>query len=178
MPRNIELKARLEDPAGALRIAGKLGAPLHCVERQLDIYFTVPRGRLKLRRRWGGDPGASLEHELPAELIAYFRPDEAGARASDYVLLPLEPAPLLEEMLGAILGVDARVEKKRTVFLHENVRIHIDEVVGLGSFLEFEAIVDEACDDRAAGEKLADLRRAFGIADPDVVAGSYRELVG
>ncbi len=178
MPRNIELKARLKDPAAALRIAGEFGAALHCVERQLDVYFTVPRGRLKLRRRWGGDPGASLEHELPAELIAYFRADEAGARASDYVLVPLEPAPVLEEMLSAVLGVDARVEKKRTVFLHENVRIHIDEVAGLGPFLEFEAIVDEGCDDRAASEKLAHLRRVFAIADSDVVAGSYRELIG
>ena len=33
------------------------------------------------------------------------------------------------------------VEKKRRLFLYKNSRIHLDEVRGLGTFIEFEVLV-------------------------------------
>jgi adenylate cyclase class IV len=177
---NLEIKARLCDPASAVRRAVDLEPLPHSVERQVDTYFTVPRGRLKLRRRWtAAEPrvGAVPDREQSCELIAYGRPNTVGARRSDYVLLPLPPESRVEDVLELATGLDARVEKVRTVFLHDDVRIHVDEVAGLGSFLELEAILDETCGEAQAKEKIERLRRHLGIEDGDLVAGSYRELV-
>jgi len=180
MPANLEIKAKLPDPAAAHRCAAELSPRPHSVERQVDTYFTVPRGRLKLRRRWIADEpwiGAVPHREQPCELIAYGRPDADGARRSDYLLLPLPPECRVDDVLELAAGRDARVEKTRTVFLHDNVRIHVDEVEGLGSFLELEAILDELCDERAAARKIGRLRAHLGVRDEDLIAGSYRELI-
>jgi adenylate cyclase, class 2 len=170
--RNIELKAWCTDLDGAQRTARELGAELHAAERQEDTYFHVPRGRLKLRRRWIDD------RELPSELIWYERPDTREPRGSDYSLAVVERGAELRALLGSALGVRAVVEKLRTVYLLDNVRIHLDQVAGLGTFLEFEAIVDGTCDDAAASAKLKRLRTAFGVALQQVVARSYGDILG
>jgi adenylate cyclase class IV len=58
----------------------------------------------------------------------------------------------------------------------EGVRIHLDEVEGLGEFLEFEAPV-EASGEAGARELVERLRAAFRIGAGDLVAGSYVDLV-
>lgn len=176
---NLEIKARLRDPAAALRRVRELEPRPHSVERQVDTYLSVPRGRLKLRRRWtASEPraGAVPEIEQPCELIAYDRPDVEGARRSDFLLLRLPAETRVEDVLGLALGLDARVEKVRTVFLHDSVRIHLDEVAGIGSFLELEAILDGTCDESAAARKIERLRAHLDVRDDDLVAGSYREM--
>ncbi|HVN86319.1 MAG TPA: class IV adenylate cyclase [Candidatus Binatia bacterium] len=170
MSRNIELKARWSDLPVAARIAENMGATLHAVERQHDSYFHVTNGRLKLRRRWID------RRELPSELIWYQRPDRSAARASDYSLVPVDAGEQLLAQLTGAVGVRTEVIKERTVYLHDNVRIHLDDVEGLGSFIEFEAIVDDTCDDSAAHAKLDRLRTAFAIRPADVIGGSYADL--
>ena len=180
MPSNLEIKARLRDPAGALRRAAELEPRPHSVERQIDTYFTVPRGRLKLRRRWtAAEPrvGAKPDREQPCELIAYGRPDVPGSRRSDYLLLRLPAESRVDDVLALAAGLDARVEKVRTVFLHDNVRIHVDDVKDLGAFLELEAILDETCDEAVATLKIERLRRHLAVPDEDLIAGSYREML-
>lgn len=177
MPRNVELKAVLPDPAAAAARARELAGEPHEILRQEDTYFRVPHGRLKLRRRWSVGGDGEDERELPSELIAYHRPDSTEAKASDYAVLALPPGTKLAEVLALAAGVDAVVEKLRTVFLYRNVRIHLDEVRGLGSFLEFEAVLDERCDEAAAHALLAELEAWFDIRPEHRRAGSYREMV-
>jgi len=62
------------------------------------------------------------------------------------------------------------VEEWRRLFLVENVRIHLDEVAGLGSFVELEAVLPN-------GERLPELADALGIRDSDLIAGSYLDLL-
>ena len=81
-------------------------------------------------------------------------------------------------MLARILGVHRVVRKTRQILLVDNVRIHLDEVEGLGTFLELEAVFDGS----AAGEtreraKLARLLGELGVADVELVAGSYEGLL-
>jgi predicted adenylyl cyclase CyaB len=172
MPRNVEWKGRLDDLAGTATRAAALGAERHAFERQVDTYFRVPRGRLKLRQRWVGE-----DRELSAELIAYRRPDRAGARGSDYLRVPVGDATVMIELLAEAVGIDVEVEKTRLVLLHDGVRIHLDDVKGCGTFLELEAIVDESCDDAAAASKVRRLLEQLGLATVPAIAGSYRELV-
>jgi len=182
MPRNVEWKGRLDDLDAAAARARALGAAPHSLERQVDTYFRVPRGRLKLRRRWAAadpsGPAATFDRELPSELIAYHRPDLTGARASDYQRLPVEDAARIRDLFAEAVGIDAEVEKVRRVLLHDGVRIHLDQVTGAGSFLELEAIVDAACDDAAAAAKVRRWLEHFGLSTAPAIPGSYRELVG
>jgi len=167
MPRNIELKARLRDPAAARASAQSVGTGYLGIERQTDTYFHVPHGRLKLREIAGG----------AAVLIFYRRPDDTAAKAGDYRLVPVSAPAEMKQALSAALGIRAVVEKRREIFLADNVRIHLDEVAGLGSFLEFEAVLSSNVDDAAGHAQLDRLSRHFGLLPADLLQSSYGELV-
>jgi len=169
--RNIELKARCPDLAAAEHTARDLGATYHASERQQDTYFRSADGRLKLRQRW-------VENRpLPSELIWYRRSDEPRPRPSDYSLVPVANGAEMRVVLAGALGIVTEVVKQRTVYLHDNVRIHLDDVANLGTFLEFEAIVDGTCDEAAALAKLERLRVAFAVAPEHVLSSSYADLL-
>lgn len=163
--RNIELKARCADLDGARHIAETLGAEARGTLQQRDTYFQVPQGRLKLRETAGE----------PAVLIAYHRPDDSASRTSRYHLVAVPDAQQLTAALQSTLGVRCVVEKRRELFLYRNVRIHLDEVTGLGTFLEFEAVLGPDDSESGAHTLLADLRRSFGISDDVLLAGSYAD---
>jgi adenylate cyclase class IV len=186
MKRNIELKARYPDLAAACRVAVEIGAVLHGVEDQRDTYFRVPHGRLKLRERWGrvGDANTPAANQLltgepmPSQLIWYDRTNDSRPRGSDYLLVLIDDGEQLRGVLKNSLEVISQVVKHRAVYLRDNVRIHLDDVAGLGTYIEFEAIVDENCDDATARLKIDFLLHAFGIEPETVASLSYGELIG
>jgi homotetrameric cytidine deaminase len=158
--RNLEIKARDPDPGRTLELALGLGSEDRGELVQRDTYFEGARGRLKLREQTPGQP----------ELIQYRRPDETGARVSDFRRVPVSEAGALRDALDAALGTLVVVEKRRRLLLWQGVRIHLDEVEGIGSFLELEAPVDG---DEAA--KVERLRAELEIGAP--IAGSYSDLL-
>ncbi len=165
--RNLEMKARLASLDAARRVARELATADLGVQLQTDTYFHCQHGRLKLREIAGE----------PAVLIPYTRPDQPGAKASDYQLIPVSDAAALKQGLTTTLGVLQVVDKRREIFLVDNVRIHLDEVAGLGTFLEFEAvIVDDATAARAPSQ-IAALLAKFNVATQDLLSGSYAELM-
>jgi homotetrameric cytidine deaminase len=165
--RNLELKARDPDPRRSLELALELGAEDQGEIEQRDTYFTRARGRLKLREQ---SPGG-------AELISYERSDVPEARRSDYRIVPVEHPDALREALDAALGTLVVVAKRRRLLLWDGVRIHLDEVVGLGSHLELEAVAAERSGLEHERRKLERLRAALEIDDDAVVAGSYSDLL-
>jgi len=168
MPRNIELKARLEDLAAARAIAGQVATEHLGRFRQVDTYFRCRTGRLKLREVSG----------QAAELIWYERPDSLGPKASDYRVSPVADAASLKATLTPALGVLGVVDKQRELFLCENVRIHLDDVARLGTFLEFEAALEPDEDDRRGREQVEHLAEAFRLDNSNLVSASYSDLVG
>lgn len=165
---NVEIKARVADLAPLRARAERLADRRLGVDRQVDTYFRVPHGRLKLR-----------ESALSGgQLVPYLRPDERGARRSDYLVVPVAEAARLKSLLAGILGVHRVVTKTREVLLAGNVRIHLDEVEGLGCFLELEAVFDGSAEgERREREKLARLLRELGIEESQLVATSYEALL-
>jgi adenylate cyclase class IV len=166
--RNLEIKARHADLAAARDAAVRMGAREAGVEAQTDTYFRVPHGRLKLREIEG----------QPAVLIWYDRPDDTGTRGSAYYLAPAPDAATMKAALAGALGVRGEVRKRRAVYLWHNVRIHLDEVAGLGNFVEFEAVLSAADDEAAAAARLVELSRALSILPGDHLAPSYADLLG
>lgn len=164
--RNIELKARDAAPKRSLAACETIGAKASGVLIQRDTYFHTPRGRLKLREEEGAVP----------HLISYQRPDLAEQRESRYRIVEVEWVEALKEALAGALGVKVVVAKERRLFLWKGVRIHLDAVEGLGSFIEFEAIAAADSDLSREGAQVAALRQAFDIDDVDIVGESYCDL--
>ena len=169
MPRNVEVKVPVSDLALLRAAALAAGARLGGVERQTDRYYELDGGRrVKLRTRVGGT----------AELISYDRPEAAGVRPSDYEVTPVrDPAASTGACLVPRREPIAVVRKRREVLLLENVRIHLDEVDRLGTFLELEAVVDAAHDDAACQRQVAALLDALGLSGAEPIRASYGELV-
>jgi adenylate cyclase class 2 len=70
------------------------------------------------------------------------------------------------------------VTKQREIWLYENVRIHLDRVEGLGTFLELEAVFDGSPDGENAQRARIDfLMRELGIAEAELIGTSYEALV-
>ena len=165
--RNVELKARLASLEAAREVAQRLATDRLPDQRQIDTYFACRRGRLKLREIDGRQ----------AQLIWYERPDESGPKLCRYTLIPMDRPDLLKDALAAALGVLVTVDKSREIYLYHNVRIHLDRVAGLGTFLEFEAVLSPGAEAEDGRVQLGFLRRAFSIADAELVEGSYADCL-
>jgi adenylate cyclase class 2 len=165
--QNVELKARLHDLPAARRTAERLATEYLGWQRQIDTYFHCRQGRLKLREIDG----------QTAQLVGYQRADHTGPKLSNYRLTEVADSESLKQTLAAALGVLIVIDKRREVFLHRNVRIHLDEVLGLGVFLEFEAVLSAEIS-HAAGQAQVDLlAQEFHIRLSDLVPASYSDLL-
>jgi adenylate cyclase class 2 len=67
------------------------------------------------------------------------------------------------------------VVKKRRLFRWEGVRIHLDDVEGLGRFIELQASAGEPPDRPSCQARVEALRRALYIDDSDLISESYRD---
>lgn len=172
--RNLELKVRVPSDifvgirAMSTRIAGSGGEHL----RQVDRYFTVPDGRLKLRT------SEVIDGAARAELIAYRRPDTSSSRWSAYRITPLavEQAETLAQTLAHVLPMLVEVRKHRQVCIAASTRIHLDTVDDLGTFVELETVMDHQQDREAEIEHQAIIDElGLGAFAPE--AGSYSDLL-
>lgn len=167
MKRNVEIKARAAAPDAIRARAERLSGGPPTVLRQDDTFFHCRDGRLKLREL----------SDSEAELIYYDRPDTLEPVECRYTVCPCAEPNLYREALSGALGVRGRVRKLRSVYLVGNTRIHVDEVEGLGTFVELEVVLT-AGQSRAEGEETArELMRALGIEARDLLETAYIDLL-
>jgi adenylate cyclase class IV len=173
--QNLELKVPDPDPAGTERHCRELGAVDQGTLVQRDTYFDVAAGRLKLREQ---SPSNTVLLGGPAaELIYYERPTVGGVRTSRYWRVPAPEPEALRDVLGRAAGILGVVHKERRLYLWSNVRIHLDEVAGLGSFVELEAVAAEQPDVAADQQALDHVAAALALRRADAIAGSYLDLL-
>lgn len=166
---NIEIKASYKNFDNARKICESMNAVYVGIDYQVDTYFKVPEGRLKLREsNLGG-----------AQLIPYIRPNLSGPKKSDYETIKVDNPLHLKKLFHQMLGIDIVVTKKREIYLIENVRVHLDEVEGLGSFFEFEAVYKNDTDNERDVEqsKIEKLMLEFGIQVDSLQTESYLQLL-
>ena len=164
---NIEIKARATDHATARAVLAARGARFAGLDHQIDTYFRVATGRLKLR-----------EGDIENALIHYERENTSGPKHSKVGLLENTPGSTLKGILEAALGVDVVVDKRREIHFLGNVKIHLDDVRGLGTFVEIEAIDDDGTRPlEALRAQCEELMAAFGIREEDLLAVSYSDLL-
>lgn len=164
---NIEIKARTANADRIRQYLLNRGADFKGIDHQTDTYFDVPNGRLKLRQ-------GNIENNL----IWYQRTNQPGPKQSDCLLTAVADVNTLKQTLTNALGIKVAVVKKREIYFIGNVKFHIDELEGLGTFIEVEA--SNKTEDLPV-EKLQEqceyYRKAFEIQDEDLLQYSYSDML-
>lgn len=167
---NLEAKFRLPDHAAARAAALALGYRHEAVLVQRDTFFAVATGKLKLREESRDDaPPRST-------LIGYDRVERDGLQLSEYQIVAVPDGPALRSLLAGTLGIRATVAKRRTLLLHRHVRLHLDEVDGLGLMGEIEAVVPDGGDPEAERAIVEATLAALGVDRSQLIEGSYFEM--
>ena len=167
MPSNIEIKARARNFGELRRRAEALSdAPVEVISQE-DTFFNVPQGRLKLR---------VLSREI-GQLIYYTRPDQEGPKRSDYHISQTSDPENLKRVLELAYGIRGIVRKTRYLYLTGQTRIHLDDVQGLGQFMELEVVMQDGQSD-AEGKAIAKgLLVRLGVGQNDLLEGAYMDLL-
>ena len=166
---NIEIKARCSDAKKIRKILTKHNADFRGVDHQIDTYFRVNSGRLKL-----------MEGNIENHFIYYEREDKEGPKQSNVTLMPtVLYGESLKEILVKSLGVLAVVDKRREIYFIGNVKFHLDDVCYLGKFVEIKAINYDRrplCRDVLFNE-CSHYLKLFNISQEDLVSRSYSDMI-
>jgi predicted adenylyl cyclase CyaB len=167
MPSNIEIKAHVRAFDQIRRRAEQLSDTPVEVIPQVDTFFNTLRGRLKLR----------VLSEDKGQLIYYIRPDQDGPKRSDYHLSLTSDPENLKRVLELAYGIRGVVKKTRYLYLVGQTRVHLDDVEGLGQFMELEVVLRDGQSD-AEGQAIAEgLMAALGVERNDLLEGAYMDLL-
>ncbi|APV48619.1 adenylate cyclase [Betaproteobacteria bacterium GR16-43] len=166
MARNVEIKARVADLAEVEVHARRIATEGPTDIAQDDTFFTCTNGRLKLREF----------SSTQGQLIFYSRPDEGGPKVSDYWITDTHSPAVLRETLAKALGIVGRVRKQRRLYLLDRTRIHLDDVEGLGSFVELEVVLRDDESPAQGAETARQVMKSLGIAESQLVQGAYVDL--
>jgi predicted adenylyl cyclase CyaB len=98
-------------------------------------------------------------------------------RVSRYKIVEVRDADTLRSVLADALEVRVTVVKRRRLLLWQSVRIHLDAVEDLGSFIELEAVAEPSSDLRLEYRQVAALRESLEITDDLLIAAGYAELL-
>lgn len=165
--RNFEFKAKVDNPETYEKLLLKLDPVFIGTDHQVDTYFNVNKGRLKLR-----------EGTIENALIQYNRENVHDSRLSEVILYKHVPDASLKAILVQQFGVKVIVDKMRRIYFVGNVKFHFDVVEQLGTFLEVEAIDSEG---KLSLEELkAQCDRYFnyfGLDKSQLIDGSYSDLL-
>ena len=167
MIKNIEFKAKYRNVQAAEAILNSLNAEYRGEDHQTDTYFNVRSGRLKMRQ-------GNIENAL----IYYQREDNPDASPSDVILYNSDYPDKILSILKITVGVKIIVKKIRKIYLIKNVKIHLDKVSRLGTFLEVEAI--DSDNTRSASElqeQCEHFKKVFAINDTDLISVSYSDML-
>lgn len=164
---NIEIKAKSEDNTKIRQILESRQADFKGKDHQIDTYFKVNYGRLKLR-----------EGIIENNLIHYHRKNQKGPKQADIILYKPQPNSSLKNILTTALGVWLVVDKQREIYFIDNVKFHLDEVKNIGTFMEIEAIdEDGSIGVETLREQCDFYMNLFGIKKDALIASSYSDLI-
>jgi len=163
----VEIKARASNHAELRERLLQAGARLVGEDHQVDTYFQVPNGRLKLR-----------EGTIENHLIQYQRPNQEAPKLSTVRLYQSADPTALKGILTAAMDVLVVVDKKREIYFIDNVKFHLDYLENLGTFVEIEAIGTTQTHTEAELRAQCDHFLAFlGIEASHLIDRSYSDLL-
>lgn len=167
MHLNVEIKARTHRHTDIRNILLARQADFKGIDHQIDTYYAVPMGRLKLR-----------QGRIENSLIYYRRSDQSGPKTSEVHLYPVADGAALHALLEAALPPRVVVDKQREIYFIDNVKFHLDTVQSLGTFVEIEAI-DEfgTLGEDYVHQQCKHYIDLFGIQPDDLLTHSYSDML-
>lgn len=167
MPANIEIKARVKN----FKVLKRNIEDLYQINAeeisQVDTFFKIEDGRLKLR----------VCSNTKGELIYYLRNNSAGPKRSDYYIYKTDNPEELKKLLEMSLGIRGVVRKKRLLYLVGNTRIHLDKVENLGSFIELEVVLSPEQTEMEGKLITENFMKDLNIQENDLIDIAYIELL-
>ncbi len=165
---NIEIKAICHSPERIQSILQELDADYKGLDHQIDTYYKVPDGRLKLRH-------GNIERTL----IHYQRVEQKGLKKSIVELFHVEKdIETLKSILDKSIPHLVTIDKLRHIFFIENVKFHVDEVKQLGAFVEIEAIDrDGSIGEAKLREQCTHYMSVLGLKREDLIDKSYSDML-
>ena len=164
---NIEIKARCANHEKIREILKNKLADFKGTDHQIDTYFKVNSGRLKLR-----------EGNIENFLIYYQRENKLGPKESKIILYKSVPDSKLKKLLINANGVLVIVDKTREIYFIDNVKFHIDTVENLGKFIEIEAIDSDGSIGKVELQKQCQkYMKLLNVSENDLLPVSYSDLL-
>ncbi len=164
MKKNYEIKCSIDGRKKVTGLKKALSKYIHSIEKQTDIYYKINNGRLKLR----------IINDISGSLIQYNRAEKKNKRISKYTISKTGDFRELDFILRKQFEVLITVVKKRDIYIDKNVRVHLDNVKGLGSFLEIEIIYDDLS---KAKKQMKDLIYRLDLDERKFIKESYSDLL-
>ena len=167
MPKNYEIKSFVKSIEYIREVTRRLvknKTHKHYKEFQKDIYYKIDKDRLKLR----------IINNETGNLIFYDRKEHNKKRVSNYIISETKNFKELDEILKKLFDIFVVVDKEREIFIYDNIRIHLDKVKKLGSFLEIEIIYDSF---KEAKKTMNELIKYFNLEEKDFIKESYSDML-
>ncbi len=163
-----EIKAACSDPERIEALLNSKKAKFVGEDHQIDTYFIINEGRLKLR-----------QGQVENTLIYYNRPESKGIKNSNVKYLKLDSSQTkpMKDILDTLFVALTIVDKIRKIYFIENIKFHIDQVKGLGSFVEIEAIGENNESLEYLTSQCKTYQKMFQIKDEDCIDSSYSDLI-
>ncbi len=163
---NIEIKAKSNNHNEIRNLLLSKNAFFKGTDHQIDTYFKVNNGRLKLR-----------EGNIENNLIHYNRNNESGPKMSEFTLYKPAQNEVLKDILTKSMDVLVVVDKKREIYYIENIKFHLDTVENLGTFVEIEAEGKDESEKESLLKQCNHYIDLFKIQEDDLISISYSDLL-
>ncbi len=164
----VELKAKVHDIELVRRKLAILGAFYIGTFRQIDVYFDVPEGRLKLRE---------VEGNSNTKLVYYERENITEPKKDYVFILEIQDPEFFKNQLMRLLKTSVTVEKVREIYRFQGTQIHLDMVKKLGNFVEFERSSPTEEDVKKNRQILKKLMEELGMTPENLEKLSYSDLI-
>lgn len=134
MERNVEIKCTLtnrEKTESLLKnlLIQKYGESNCQTYFQKDTFYYSQKGRLKIRE---------FSYKNDPELIHYHRLDTPESKLSSFHKMKIMDTVSMKKILEESNGSIGIIGNKRTLYMYDKTRIHLDSVEDLGEYLEIE----------------------------------------
>jgi adenylate cyclase, class 2 len=164
----VEIKARAPEDM-AERIAA-LGATLMAVENHHDQYFSSPQRDFK-----AGDEALRIRIKEEGARLTYKGPKlDRTTKSRLELTVKIDDPKEMEQILSALgFVLSAQLRKRRTKYSYEGAILALDDVMGLGSFIEVEAEGDGDYEEQR--RKVLSISERLGLHES--IRCSYLELI-
>jgi adenylate cyclase, class 2 len=168
----IELKVQVPDLAPIRARLSAIGARMTEKTDEHDIYYNAPHRDFAVT-----DEALRVRYSSGRTIITYKGPKRRDLqfKAREEINVMVEKGPEFEGILECIgFRKTAVVDKVREYYSFENASIALDEVSGLGSYVEIEVMRSES--DASETSTIEKIAEKIGVGGEQILA-SYLELI-